>query len=261
VDEAQPDVGQLTRIRIVLVETSHPGNIGSCARAMKNMGLTDLFLVNPKSFPHPAAVELSAGADDILENAVVVESLPQALEGCACVFVTSARARSLALPGLTPALAADYVMREHVDTSVAFVFGREQSGLTNLELLQGQFHIYIPANPAYTSLNIAQAVQIIAYELRMRALNPVAQVAMRQDPLADHEAIEQFYEHLSRVLKEIGFLKTVAPRRLMERMRRLYGRIQLEAPEVNLLRGMLNRIQYCLNNVRSSFPKENDFEE
>lgn len=245
-------VEQLTRIRIVLVETSHPGNIGSCARAMKTMGLTDLYLVNPKSFPHPAAVELSAGAEDILANARVVESLPAALAGCTCVFVTSARARSLALPGLTPALAAEYVMREHADGSVAFVFGREQTGLTNLELLQGQFHINIPANPAYTSLNIAQAVQIVSYELRMRALNPVAQVAMRQDPLADHEAVEQFYKHLAVVLEEIGFLRSVAPRRLMERMRRLYGRIQLEAPEVNLLRGMLNRIQYCLNRENST---------
>jgi tRNA (cytidine32/uridine32-2'-O)-methyltransferase len=237
----------LKNIRIVLVETSHPGNIGSCARAMKTMGLSDLYLVNPKQFPHPAAVELSAGAEDLLERAVVVESLSEALMGCACVLVTSARARSLALPGLTPKEAAMQVVNEYAEVPVAFVFGREQSGLTNLELLQGQYHIYIPANPLYTSLNIAQAVQIISYELRMHALNPMAQVAMRQDPLADHAAIEQFYDHLTVVLKEIDFLRVKAPRRLMERLRRLFGRVQLEVPEINLLRGMLTRIQYMLS--------------
>lgn len=237
----------LTQVRIILVETSHPGNIGSCARAMKTMGLTHLYLVKPKQFPHPAAVELSAGAEDILEQAILVETLAEALVGCSCVFVTSARARSLALPGLTPKEAAVKVGNEFRELPVAFVFGREQSGLTNLEILQGQYHIYIPANPVYTSLNIAQAVQIISYELRMHALTPVAQVAMRQDPLADHAAIEQFYEHLMLVLKEIDFLREKAPRRLMERMRRLFGRAQLEVPEINLLRGMLSRIQYMLS--------------
>lgn len=233
-------------IRIVLVETSHPGNIGSCARAMKTMGLSSLYLVKPKFFPHPTAQALAAGADTLLEEAVVTETLSEALADCSCIFVTSNRARRLALPGETPASAAMRVVNHYKGSKVAIVFGRERTGLTNVELLQGHYHICIPTHPGYNSLNLAQSVQIIAYELYQRALNSEVRVAQHQDRLAEHAAMEQFYVHLAQVLQEIGFLREKAPRRLMERMRRLFGRIQLEEPELNLLRGMLNRVQYTL---------------
>ncbi len=248
--------GILSHIRLVLVETSHPGNIGSCARAMKTMGLEHLVLVNPKHFPHQEAYELAAGADDVLDRAQVVSSLEEALAGCVCVMVTSARARSLALPGFTPRQAAQHaVHRAQQATSVAIVLGRERIGLTNPEILQGHYHIFIPANPLYTSLNLAQAAQIIAYELRMEALDPGVCVAMKTEPLADHTAYEQFYMHLQQVLYDIGFLKPEAPRRLMERMRRMFGRIQLEVSEMNLLRGMLTRVQWTLRHEAGK-PKE-----
>ena len=259
----------MNSVRIVLVETSHPGNIGSCARAMKTMGFDALYLVNPRCFPHPQAIDLSAGSEDLLEKAVVVDDLAKALTGCGQIFMTSARARSIALPGLTPRQAAEKVVlniysslspvptnhtknhalcegRGSSAKSIAFVFGRESSGLSNAELLQGHYQIHIPSVDNYSSLNIAQAVQIICYELRISSLSPEAHVATHQDNIASFEATERFFNHLAEVLHEIGFLREVAPRRLMERMRRMYGRIQLEEPEVNLLRGMLKRVQYSL---------------
>lgn len=252
----------MNRVRIVLIETSHPGNIGSCARAMKTMGFDELYLVNPRCFPHPQAIDLAAGSEDLLEKAVVVDDLAKALTGCAQIFMTSARARSIALPGLTPRQAAEKVVlnihsrrslgsTNHTENpsakSIAFVFGRESSGLSNAELLQGHYQIHIPSVDNYSSLNIAQAVQIICYELRISSLSPAANVATHQDNIASFEATERFFNHLAEVLHEIGFLREVAPRRLMERMRRIYGRIQLEEPEVNLLRGMLKRVQYSLH--------------
>ena len=137
----------MNNIRIVLVETSHPANIGSCVRAMKTMGIYELYLVKPKQFPHPQAVELAAGADDLLANAHVVASLAQALQGIEQVFMTSARARNIALPGFTPKEAALKIVNDIGSAKVALVFGRERTGLTNAELLQGHYHVYIPANP------------------------------------------------------------------------------------------------------------------
>lgn len=238
-----------SKIRMVLVETSHPGNIGACARAMKNMGFSSLYLVNPKQFPHYQAIEMSAGAEDILEKAVVVETLAEALADCQIVMMTSARARNIALTGATPAQAAEWVAGKYASQSVAMVFGREKSGLTNEELLLGHHHIVIPANPEYASLNLSQALQIMSYELRIKALNPEAHSSMVSDELASVEAIERFYEHLAEVLKKIDFLKEAAPRRLMQRLRRLFGRTQLEKMEVDLLRGMLSRIEYALKST------------
>ncbi|AWN74123.1 tRNA (cytosine(32)/uridine(32)-2'-O)-methyltransferase TrmJ [Legionella anisa] len=237
---------KLSSIRIILVATSHPGNIGSTARAMKTMGLNSLYLVKPKSFPDYKAKEMAAGADDLLERAVVTETLDEALVGCQLILGTSARPRGLSLPGLIPASCADLVSQQSENTQIAIVFGREHAGLTNEELLKCHYHIHIPSNPEYASLNLAQAVQIIAYELRMKLLTPQAEVALRQDEYATADEIEQFYEHLREVFVAIQFLKASNPRRLMQRVRRLFNRVNLEKTEVNLLRGMLSQVQKSL---------------
>lgn len=237
---------KLNSIRIVLVATSHPGNIGSTARAMKTMGLQRLYLVSPRSFPDRWANELAAGADEVLQHAVVTDSLTEALKGCKIVLATSARPRGLSLPGLTPAAAAELVAQVQDDTEVAFVFGREHAGLTNDELLHSQYHVNIPSDPAFSSLNLAQSVQIIAYELRMKLLSPIADVEMRQENLATAEEIELFYDHLREVLLTIGFLKPSNPRKLLQRLRRLFNRTKLESVEVNILRGILSNVQNAL---------------
>lgn len=236
----------LSAIRIVLVATSHPGNIGSTARAMKTMGINSLYLVNPKSFPDYKAKEMAAGADDILEKAVVTETLEEALAGCQLILATSARPRGLSLPGLIPSSSAELVASKSDATQVALVFGREHAGLTNEELLKCHYHVHIPSDPDYSSLNLAQAVQILAYEMRMKLLKPDAQVAMRQDEYASADEIEQFYSHLREVFVEIQFLKSANPRRLMQRVRRMFNRINLEKMEVSILRGMLSQIQKSL---------------
>ncbi|WP_058534932.1 tRNA (cytosine(32)/uridine(32)-2'-O)-methyltransferase TrmJ [Legionella saoudiensis] len=236
----------LSSIRIILVGTSHPGNIGSTARAMKTMGLSSLYLVSPKSFPDMKAREMSAGADDLLETAIVTETLDEALVGCQLILATSARPRGLSLPGLTPAESAELVSKQADATQIAIVFGREYAGLTNEELLKCHYHIHIPSNPEYSSLNLSQAVQIVAYELRMKLLAPKAEVALRADDYATADEIEQFYEHLREVFIEIKFLKEANPRRLMQRVRRLFNRVNLEKMEVSILRGMLSQIQKSL---------------
>ncbi|WP_392537352.1 tRNA (cytosine(32)/uridine(32)-2'-O)-methyltransferase TrmJ [Legionella sp. 227] len=248
----------LSSIRIILVATSHPGNIGSTARAMKTMGLSSLYLVQPKSFPDYKAKEMAAGADDLLEHAVVTETLDEALIGCQLILGTSARPRGISLPGLVPASCADLISQHADNTQIAIVFGREHAGLTNEELLKCHYHIHIPSNPEYSSLNLAQAVQIIAYELRMKLLAPKAEVALRQDEYATADEIEQFYEHLREVFIEIQFLKTSNPRRLMQRVRRLFNRVNLEKMEVNLLRGMLSQVQKSLEWARKRGLSERD---
>lgn len=238
-------------IRIVLVATSHPGNIGSTARAMKTMGLHRLYLVSPKSFPDPRAHEMSAGAYDVLlDNVVVTDSLEDALKGCQLVLGTSARPRDIALSGLTPAETATLVAQTPDNTEIAIVFGREHAGLTNDELLQCHYHLHIPSNPAFSSLNLSQAVQIVAYELRMKLLSPTATVETRQDTPATADAVEQFYTHLKEVLVEIDFLKPSNPKRLFQRMRRMFNRIQLESMEINIWRGILTHIQTAINATR-----------
>ncbi|KTD59038.1 tRNA (cytosine(32)/uridine(32)-2'-O)-methyltransferase TrmJ [Legionella shakespearei] len=237
---------KLSSIRIVLVATSHPGNIGSTARAMKTMGLSSLYLVTPKSFPDYKANEMAAGADDVLAGAIVTQSLDEALAGCQLILATSARPRGLSLPGLLPVASAELVSQQPDNTRIAIVFGREHSGLTNEELLKCHYHINIPSNPEYSSLNLAQAVQIIAYEMRMKLLAPQAEVALRQDDYATADEIEQFYDHLKEVFIEIQFLKESNPRRLMQRVRRLFNRVNLEKMEVSILRGMLSQVQKSL---------------
>jgi tRNA (cytidine32/uridine32-2'-O)-methyltransferase len=237
---------KLNSIRIVLVATSHPGNIGSTARAMKTMGLQRLYLVTPKVFPAQEAHELAAGSDDILNQAIMTESLAAALKGCHLIFATSARARDLALPGFLPGAAAEFISKADDNTEVAFVFGREHAGLTNDELLHCHYHINIPSNPSYSSLNLAQAVQIIAYELRMALLSPTVEVETGNDKRATSEEVELFYTHLHDVLVAIDFLKPSNPKKLLQRLRRLFNRSQLESKEINILRGILTHVQNAL---------------
>lgn len=235
---AVPD--PLSRALVVLVETSHPGNIGSVARAMKNMGLGRLALVNPREFPHPEAVALAAGADDVLEAATVFDSLDAALAGCHVVFGTTARPRHNESASLAPRSAARKALGDlRAGLGVAIVFGTERTGLTNAELDRCQHAIRIPANPAFSSLNLAQAVQVLTYELRTALLELDEAPAPEPRDLADAAEFEGFMGHLERTLDEIDFYKGREYTRLLQRFRRLFQRAQLERSEVQLLRGML----------------------
>ena len=236
----------LSDIRIILVGTTHPGNIGSTARAMKTMGLAHLYLVAPKSFPDSAATALAVGADDLLEQAVVVPSLDEALKGCQLIFASSARRRDLAIPCVTPAGCAELVAKRGTGVQVAILFGPERTGLTNEDLLRCHYHVQIPTNPEFSSLNLAQAVQIIVYELRIKSLNSEAVVQISKDSLATAEEVERFYIHLVEVLEAIQFLKPKNPNRVQQRLRRLFGRVALETMEVNILRGILTQMQRAL---------------
>ncbi len=227
-------------IRIVLVNPTHPGNIGAAARAMKTMGLARLYLVTPEHFPHAEASARAAGADDVLASAVVCDTLDAALEGCVLVFGASARRRRLEWPERTPRQAAEEA--RECTGEVAFVFGREHSGLSNTELSRCNGLVHIPCDPGFSSLNLAAAVQVIAYELRVAALeSPAARDGIEQP--ADAAAIERLYAHLEETLVTIGFLDPANPRKLMQRLRRLFGRVRLEENEVNILRGVLTQVQ------------------
>ena len=237
-------LASLERMRVVLINTTHPGNIGATARAMKVMGLKQLHLVTPKIFPSAEATARASGADDILEHAVVHESLDSALEGCGLVLGTSARLRSLSMPFLDSTAAASQAVAESEKHDIAVLFGRERYGLTNEEMQCCNFLVNIPTNPEYGSLNIAQAVQIITYELRMAALG----VADIEVPPADWEPVddtqmERFYEHLEQTLLDIRFLNPRQPKKLMMRLRRLFNRARPDQNEINILRGILKASQ------------------
>lgn len=233
----------LDRIRIVLVNTSHPGNIGSAARAMKTMGLTQLYLVSPEKFPHAKANEMASSAGDVVDNAIVVETLDEAIGDCTLVVGSSARMRNIPWPLLAPREMAAKVKAEPGNGEIAILFGREQSGLTNEELQRCHVHVHIPANPEYSSLNIAAAVQVIAYELRMASLWQETVTEEWDYRLATADEMEKFFTHLQEVLIEIDFLKMSAPRKLMTRLRRLFFRTRLDVMEMNILRGMLTAVQ------------------
>ena len=222
--------------------TSHPGNIGAAARAMKTMGFNSLYLINPKHFPDGHANAMSAGADDLLENAVVCNSLDEALHGTTVAVAVTARHRDLSHAVLTSRQAAPQILEYAGDCHVALVFGTEMSGLTNEEVNKCQMLATIPSNPDYSSLNLAAAVQILTYELRM-ALPETGLVEVKSRELAQFEDVERFYGHLEQVMVETGFLDPKEPKRLMQRMRRLFVRAQLEKEEVNILRGILSATQ------------------
>ncbi len=226
-------------IRVVLCQTSHPGNIGSTARAMKTMGLSDLYLVNPLHFPDPQATSLATGAADLLESAAVCSSLQEALTGCVLAIGMSARKRQISHELVNVREAAHRAASLAQNQPIALVFGTEMSGLSNAELDCCQLLAMIPANPEYSSLNLAAAVQVMTYEIRMAILEGKLDTADNQPELATNEALEGFYTHLEDTLIKIGYLNPTAPKKLSERIRRIYARAKLEKEEVNLLRGIL----------------------
>ncbi|MDD3760557.1 MAG: RNA methyltransferase [Acidithiobacillus sp.] len=232
----------LPQIRVVLVEPSHPGNIGSTARAMKVMGLTQLALVRPRQFPHPDATALASGAEDLLVDAQVHEDLQDAIGDCQRVYGTTARDRHIQWPQLDARQAALAMVTQAAQAPVALLFGRESSGLSNAELDLCQTLIQIPTGDLYHSLNLAQAVQIIAYELQMasRSSNPVADgLPELEASVADREG---FYGQLQTVLLASGFLQAPREEHMMRRLRRLFDRAHLSRNEVDILRGILTEI-------------------
>ncbi|MCW7762937.1 tRNA (cytosine(32)/uridine(32)-2'-O)-methyltransferase TrmJ [Photorhabdus luminescens] len=235
----------LENIRIILVETSHTGNMGSTARAMKTMGLTNLYLVNPLVQPDSHAIALSAGASDVIGNATVVDSLDKALASCGLVIGTSARSRTLSWPMVEPRECGERSVQEAAHASVAIVFGRERVGLTNEELQKCHYHLNIPTNPEYGSLNLAMAVQLVSYEIRMAYLARQDKNEQKTDeteyPLADD--MERFYHHLESVLNDSGFIRKAHPGQIMNRLRRLFTRARPEAQELNILRGILSSVE------------------
>ncbi len=240
----------LDNVRIVLVNTTHPGNIGATARAMKNMGLSRLSLVEPRCFPAEEATARSSGATDILEHAQVVASLEEAVVDCSLVIGASARQRNIPWPLLSPRQLGMQVRTEcrHASADVAVVFGREDRGLTNEELHRCNYHVHIPCNPDYSSLNVAAAVQVLCYELRVAWLESQTQ---DEPPFgvdwdsewADAQDMERFFAHLEQALVDIDFHDPNNPRQLMSRLRRLYLRARLDKMEVNILRGILTATQ------------------
>jgi tRNA/rRNA methyltransferase len=234
---SKPDLPH--RFRIVLCQTSHPGNIGAAARAMKTMGLSRLYLVSPASFPDAHATAMATGAADLLENATVCDTLEQALEGCALVIGLSARKRQLSHELLPARQAAERAVAVAFSQEVALVFGTEMSGLSNAELDLCQLLAKIPTNPEFSSLNLAAAVQVMCYELRMAGLDRNTQEAARAGELATSDELEKFYRHLEEVLIQIGYYNPKQPKKLMQRVRRIYARANLEKEEVNILRGVL----------------------
>ena len=263
----------LSHVRIVMVNTTLPANIGSALRAMKTMGLSKLVLVAPKTYPHPDIDALAAGATDLIEQIEIVETLEDAIKDCHLVFGTSARSRTIPWPLLDARPAAEKSMQAviHDQQEIAIVFGREDRGLTNEELALANYHVTIPVNSDYGVLNVAQAIQVLCYEMRMATLafadkqhddQAVMHVTDSEDmhwdePLVTHEQMEQFYPHIEKMLAEIEFMDPQNPKLLPLRLRRLFGRIQLDKMEYHLLRGIFSRVQALNNGTwKSSKPKE-----
>jgi TrmH family RNA methyltransferase len=228
-----------------MVETSHPGNIGAAARAMKNMSLDRLYLVRPHRFPDGEAKARAAGADNILEAATVCETLQQALVGCTMVFGASARSqRTLPWPQLDARAAALLVSQQGPATEVALVFGREHSGLTNDELGLCHTLLHIPTNSEFSSLNVASAIQVVSYELMMaRRGEWQAAISHHEDEVAAADEVEGLIAHLERIMVDVGFLDPGKPRHLMLRMRRLFNRARVQKTELNILRGVLSAVE------------------
>jgi tRNA (cytidine32/uridine32-2'-O)-methyltransferase len=227
-------------VRVVLIDPSHPGNIGSVARAMKNMALSDLVLVRPRSFPHAEATALAAGADDILAGARVVESVEQAVADCAFIAGTTSRPRSYYWEFTTPRDVAGRIVALGEHNRAALLFGSERYGLATEDLNLCNVLVRIPANPEYCSLNLAMSVQLVAYEIFMAREQPQSHTQLEM-ALAPSGDVEHFYAHLHEVLNEIDFEDRTG--HLMERLRRLFNRAQLDRNELNILRGILSAVQ------------------
>ena len=235
----------LDQVKVVLVGTSHSGNIGSAARAMKVMGLSQLVLVQPECEVDAQAIALASGASDVALNARIVSSIEEAVSDCALVVGSSARSRTLEWPMLEPRECGEKMIQESKQGAVALVFGRERTGLTNEELQKCHYHVCIPANPEYSSLNLAMAVQTLSYEVRMAYLNdqqsqysPIAEVEYPR-----HKELELFYQHLEKVMLASEFISPDQPNQVMNKMRRLFSRARPEAQELNILRGVLTAIE------------------
>lgn len=232
------------QIRIVLVETSHSGNIGSAARAMKTMGLSQLYLVAPKSVDEQS-IALSAGADDIVKNAHIVTTFDEAIADCSLIIGTSARLRHLQSTLINPRECAEKVA--NYKGNVAIVFGRERVGLHNDELLKCHYHLAIPANPDYSSLNLAMAVQLVSYELRMAFLAGTEEKepsSYEPNQYATAQEMEYFFSHTENLYQSLGFIQNQG---VMQKLRRLYNRANVEKNELNILRGMLSAVEKRLH--------------
>ena len=239
----------LSHVRIVLVETSHPGNIGAAARAMKTMGLSQLWLVKPKQFPCAEATVRASGADDVLARAQVTETLEQALSGCGMVYGTSARMRSIDWPTYAPWEVAQRVLRGSEDApaealrgEVAIVFGRENSGLDNEELELCAARVLLPTNPDFSSLNLASAVQVLAYELSSYNKRDVAAVAKPEDgwdPLATQDEMNGFFSAFEKYITDIDYFDPAKPKQLIRRLHRLFNRAAMSRSEVQIMRGII----------------------
>lgn len=237
----------LDKIQIILVETSHPGNIGATARAMKTMGLQHLRLVNPKEFPHAEATARASNAEDILSNAQVYSSLAEALQGCHLTLATTARVRpnlqwkTLELSNLST------LFDKGEQQTIAILFGPERTGLTNAQLASCDYYLTIPCNPEYSSLNLASSVQIICYEIRKTLLqHEHKNINEVNELLADHQQLELLFEQIHIIMHQCGFIKTSNSKKLMLRLRRLFLRRELTASELHLLRGLFKSIEQNL---------------
>jgi tRNA (cytidine32/uridine32-2'-O)-methyltransferase len=232
----------LSNIRIVLIGTTHPGNIGAAARAMKNMCLEHLYLVQPRHFPSAEATDRASGADDLLQRARVCETLDEALKGCRMVAGASARLRSVSWPQVNPRACAEQLLQEAEQGEVALIFGRERSGLTNAELDRCNLLVHIPANEEYSSLNLSQAVQVLAYELHTGSLTQDDQQMERLD-VASADEMEGLFQHLGQTMADIGFSDQRQSDKLQRRLRRLFLRARPDQDEINILRGILSAAQ------------------
>ncbi|MCX7192492.1 MAG: RNA methyltransferase [Proteobacteria bacterium] len=246
----------LNNVRVVLSHTTHPGNIGAAARAMKTMGLHHLYLINPRHYPDLHANAMAAGADDVLAGAMVCASIDEALRGVVLTVGMTARQRDISNEVMTPRAALPQVVELAQTLPVALLFGTEMSGLTNEEASRCQMLVNIPANPDFSSLNLAAAVQVISYELSVAAQN--YQPVVQQAQPAAHQQVEGLMSHLEKTLHEIGFFTTQNPARMMQRLRRLYARARLEADEINILRGILTVTTEYNARLKARYQQEKD---
>jgi tRNA (cytidine32/uridine32-2'-O)-methyltransferase len=236
---------KLQNIKIVMVGTTHPGNIGAAARAMGNMGFTHLTLVDPQCPLGEIAYARASGANAILDNRETCKDLAQAIADCSCVVAASARRRSLAWPELSPPDLADKLIDMGDTTRTALVFGREHSGLSNEEMQLCNFMVCIPTNPDFSSLNVASAIQVLCYEIFQRqvTLPPAVKSPGANDLPVPHAELEGYFEHLQDVLQMTGYLDPRRPGMIMQRLRRLYPRSEVTLNDINILRGMLTAIE------------------
>ncbi|EGR2319993.1 tRNA (cytosine(32)/uridine(32)-2'-O)-methyltransferase TrmJ [Vibrio cholerae] len=239
----------LERVKVVLVGTTHSGNIGSAARAMKVMGLSQMVLVDPQCQVDAQAIALAAGASEIALNAQIYPTLEAAVADCGLVVGTSARSRTLEWPMLEPRECGEKLISEANQHSVAMVFGRERTGLTNDELQLCHYHVCVPANPEYSSLNLAMAVQLLSYEVRMAylALQQSSQSSTLQEEYPRHQELERFYAHLEQVIMQTEFISAQQPGQVMNKLRRMFTRARPEAQEINILRGILTSVQKSIS--------------